>query len=161
MATEYAQPSYSSVPDEQGEVELPPTTEPATHDHSDLREVLVLLRRHALLIAFVTIATAGVAFALSVRMAKQYTAGTTLLYAPTSSATGTDADPTRAIATIVGIATSNSVLSPIAGRSNLSLRALKDAISVSGDTTSDLLKISATAGSPARQRSLRTASLRP
>jgi Mrp family chromosome partitioning ATPase len=84
-----------------------------------------------------------------VRQAKQYTASTTLLYSPTTTATGTDADPTRAIATIVGIATSNSVLGPIASHSSLSLRSLKQDITVSGDTTSDLLKISANSGSAA------------
>ena len=56
---ESAEPSYSLTPDP-GEVDVP-TTDPATHEHSDLREFLVLLRRHTLLIAFVAIATAGVA----------------------------------------------------------------------------------------------------
>ena len=145
---ESAEPSYSLTPDT-GEVDVP-TTDPATHEHSDLREFLVLLRRHTLLIAFVAIATAGVAFLLSVRMAKQYTAGTTLLYSATSTTTGTDADPTRAIATIVGIAQSNTVLAPIAAHYKLSMQSLKNSVNVTGDTTSDLLKITATSGSPAK-----------
>jgi Mrp family chromosome partitioning ATPase/capsular polysaccharide biosynthesis protein len=145
---ESAEPSYSLTPDP-GEVDVP-TTDPATHEHSDLREFLVLLRRHTLLIAFVAIATAGVAFLLSVRMAKQYTAGTTLLYSATSTTTGTDADPTRAIATIVGIAQSNTVLAPIAAQYKLSMRSLKNSVNVTDDTTSDLLKITATSGSPAK-----------
>lgn len=146
--TESSQPSYSSTPDP-GDVELP-TTDPVTHEHSDLREYLVLLRRHMLLIAFVTILTAGVTFAFSVRMPKKYTAGTTLLYSPTTTATGTDTDPTRAIATLVGIGTSNTVLGPIASQFKLSIPSLKQSVSVSGDTTSDLLKISATSESPSK-----------
>ena len=157
MVTETAQPSYPLLPDS-GEAELP-STDPATHEHSDLREYLVLLRRHALLIAFVTLATAGVTFVFSVRQPKQYTAGTTLLYSPTTTATGTDADPTRAIATLVGIGTSNTVLAPIADQYKLSLPSLKRYVSVSGDTTSDLLKVSATSASPAEPRCSRTASL--
>ena len=130
---ESAEPSYSLTPDP-GEVELP-TTDPATHEHSDLREYVVLLRRHALLILFVTVVTAGVTFFLSVRMPKQYTAGTTLLYSPTGTATGTDNDPTRAIATLVGIGSSNTVLGPIASQYKLGIQSLKKSVSVSGDTT--------------------------
>ena len=103
-----------------------------------------------ILIAFVTVATAGVTFLFSVRMPKQYTAGTTLLYSPTTTATGTDTDPLRAIATLVGIGTSNTVLAPIANQYKLSLQTLKNDVSVSGDTTSDLLRVSATSGSPAK-----------
>ncbi len=83
-------------------------------------------------------------------MPKQYTAGTTLLYSPTGTATGTDNDPTRAIATLVGIGSSNTVLAPIANQYKLGIQSLKKSVSVSGDTTSDLLRISATSESPAK-----------
>ena len=135
--TESPEPSYPSAP-HQGEVDLP-TNEPATHEHSDLRDFLVLARRHALLIILVTVVTAAAAFALSVRMAKQYTAGTTLLYSPTTIATGTDSDPTRAIATIQGVATSNTVLAPIAVKHKLSIQTLKSDVTVSGDESGMIL----------------------
>lgn len=146
-ATEPIQPSYHLAA-ETREVDLQ-STEAAVHEHSDLREFIVLLRRHAVLIALITLATAGATFLVSLRQPKQYAADTTLLYSPSTVTAGTDADPTRALQTIVGISTSNTVLSPIARRFHLSLPKLKKSITVSGDSTADLAKIGATSHSPA------------
>lgn len=146
MATESVKPSYYPIP-EPGEAELQ-TTEPAAHEHSDIREFLTLVRRHALLIAAVALVTAAGTFAISVRQQKVYTASTMLLYAP-STTTGADTDPTRTISTILGISTSNRVLGPIAARYHLSLPELKTDVSVTGDSTADLIKIGAKSPSPA------------
>ncbi len=143
MATESPQPSYH-LPSEPGEVDLH-TTQPAAQDHSDLRELLVLMRRQALPIVIVTLATASAAFAVSLRQPKQYTAHTTLLYAPAATTSGMAIDPTSAINTIVGIGTSASVLMPVAASYHLTLRQLKSSVSVSGSTTSQLLTVSAQA----------------
>ena len=148
-------PGYSVHPDT-GDVHLP-FNEHATNEHSDLREFLVLLRRHVVLIVLVTLATAGATFALSVRMTKEYTASTTLLYSPSTTVTGTDSDPTRAIATFVGIGTSTTVLAPIATQYKLSIADLKRNVNVTGDTTSDLLHISAKSASPAEAAALANA----
>jgi Mrp family chromosome partitioning ATPase/capsular polysaccharide biosynthesis protein len=154
MATERVEPSYYPSP-EPGEAELQ-TTEYAAHEHSDIREFLTLLRRHALLITAVALVTAGATFAVSVRQQKVYSGSTMLLYTPSTS-TGTDVDPTRTISTIVGISTSNSVLAPIATRFHLSLPQLKNDVSVTGDSTANLVKIAAKSPSPAVSATLTNA----
>ena len=150
MATESVKPSYYPTP-EPGEAELQ-TTEPAAHEHSDIREFLTLVRRHALLIARRRRSSPPRARSPSPSASRRSTsASTMLLYAP-STTTGTDTDPTRTIATIVGISTSNSVLAPIAARYHLSLRQLKQDVSVGGDSTANLVKIAANSASPASFR---------
>jgi receptor protein-tyrosine kinase len=151
-ATEPAQPSYHPASETQEAVL--PTTEAAINEHSDLREFLVLVRRHSLLILLVTLVTAGATFFVSLRQPKQYAANATLLYSPSSTTTGTDPDPTRAIPTIVGIADSNSVLAPIATRYKLTLKKLKKSVSVNGDSSADLATVSASSHSPAEAAAL-------
>ena len=151
-ATEPVKPSYDLAA-ETREVDLQ-STEAAVHEHSDLREFIVLVRRHALLIVLITLATAGATFFVSLRQPKQYAANTTLLYSPSTTTVGTDTDPTRAIETIVGIGTSNTVLGPISRRFELSLPKLKKSVTVTGDATADLAKIGATSRSPTESAAL-------
>ena len=142
------QPSYHHALD-QGEFQLH-SIEPVSHDHSDLREFVALLRRHALLIAVVAIVTGVSTFAVSAGQAKQYVATTTLLYAPRSGTTSLDSDPTRAMGTLVGIAASNTVLAPIARHYKLTVAELQSAVTVRGDTTSDILTVSVDSTNPSR-----------
>lgn len=143
MLTEPVEPSYHrrSKPEE---VDLP-TTEPALHDHSDVREFLVLVRRHILLIVVVAVATALAAFVVSVKQPKQYTAETTLLYTPPISASGIPPDVPTALDTIVGIGTSSNVLAPIARSYHLTLRQMRQAVSLNASSTAQLLTLSAKA----------------
>ena len=147
MEAESFNPGYHPA-FERGEVELH-SIEPAVHEHSDLREFVGLARRHAPLIAFVTIATAIAAFVVSLSQPSVYDASTTLLYTPTSTTAGAPTDTATEMETIAGIATSTSVLSPLAHRFGLSLQKLQQNISVgistSSGSTSELLRISAKA----------------
>jgi succinoglycan biosynthesis transport protein ExoP len=123
------------------------TTEPTVAEQSDLREFLGLLRRHALLIVVVTLATAVAALVASLMQAKQYEASATLLYTPTTAAATGMPDTATQMQTIAGIATSTTVLSPIAERHGLTLRQIKHDVSagLSTGTTSasQLLTITA------------------
>ena len=126
------------------------SNEPPTGDQSDLREFLELLRRHALLIVLVTFVTAAAAFVVSLAQTKHYSASTTLLYTPTSTASGTP-DTATEMQTIAGVATSSTILAPIASRHGLTLKQLRSDVSanVSGGgatSASQLLAISATGG---------------
>lgn len=131
-----------------GEVELH-TIEPTVHEQSDLREFVGLVKRHAPLIALVTIATAAVAFAMSLTQQSVYQSSTTLLYSPTSTAAANPTDTATEMETISGIATSTTVLAPIAKRYGISLPKLQQDLSVgsasTSGSTSELLKISAKA----------------
>src|SRR5258708_4166593 len=89
-----------------------PTNETAVYEHSDLREFFSLIKRHVLLTAAVTIITGAATYAVTSRQAKQYSSGTTLLYAASSSSE----DPTRAINTLAGVGSSDAVLGPVASR---------------------------------------------
>lgn len=146
MASERALPRYYPTP-ATGETDLQQNEPTAAHEQSDIREFLTLLRRHALLIAFVTLVATVATFAFSVRQPKMYAASTTLLYAP-STATGTDTDPTRTISTIVGIGTSNTVLGPLAAKYHETLAAMKKDVTVSGDSTANLIKLDGSSQSP-------------
>ena len=68
-------------------------TDPAAHEHSDLRDFLVLIRRHGLLIAFMTIATAAATFLVTLRQPKQYTAGDDAPLYPERGERGRGSDP--------------------------------------------------------------------
>ena len=126
--------------------------EAAVSDHSDVRAALGFLRRHALLIAFVTVATAAAAFGISITQPNSYTGNATLLWTPTPSASGNLPDTASTMQTIQGIAGSSTVLSPIASAYHLSLRQLKRdtsaGISISQTSASQILTISAKASSP-------------
>ena len=144
----------------QGEVDHPPTAlDPAT-DHSDVREALGLLRRHALLIAAVTIATAAAAFAISLTQPNQYTATATVLYSPTTTG-GNQPDISTAMQTIQGIGQSSSVLAPIARSYGLGVKELSGetsiGISVSDTSASQILTVTATSSSPAKSASIANA----
>src|SRR5581483_7412916 len=147
MEAESFSPGYHPA-FERGEVELH-TIEPTVHEQSDLREFVGLVKRHAPLIALVTIATAVAAFAMSLSQQSVYESSTTLLYSPTSTAAGNPTDTATEMETISGIATSTSVLAPIAQRFGVSLQKLQQDVSVgvssSSGSTSELLKISARA----------------
>jgi succinoglycan biosynthesis transport protein ExoP len=142
MHAETQEPSYHRLSNP--EVDLQPS-ESALHEHSDVREFLVLLRRHAILIVVVTIATAAATFLATLNQPKQYASDTTLLYAPTATATGGQ-DPTRAIDTIVGVGTSDAVLEPVATQAQIPISTLKSSIGISGDPNADLIRVSAVAG---------------
>ena len=133
--------SYSLVPEL--EVHLP-STESAAYEHSDLREFLALLRRHAVLIVVATVLTGALTYVFTARETKQYASGTTLLYSASSSGE----DPTRAVDTLVGVSSSSAVLSPVAARYKLTLAELAGSLTISGNSNADIITISATYGSP-------------
>ena len=113
-------------------------------EQSDLREFLVLLKRHVLLILLITLTLGAATYAASAREPKQYTSGATLLFSLPASSTQ---DPTRAIATVVGISGSHAVLAPVAKRDKLSFEAVKGAVTITGDPNADIIHIDAKAGS--------------
>ncbi len=160
METTQRAPGYHGGPFIQGEVESP-TVDPAGSDHSDVREVLSLLRRHALLLVVVTVATAVAAFVISAAQPNTYTAGTTLLYTPTASPTGGQPDTATAMQTIQGIGESSAVLAPIAHSYGLGLAELKRdvslSISVSATSASQILAISSSSRVPAKASSIANA----
>ena len=123
-----------------------PTNETAVYEHSDLREFFSLLKRHAVLIAVVTIVTGAATYAVTSRQAKQYTSGSTLLYSAASSSE----DPTRAIDTLAGVGSSSAVLAPVASRYGLTLSELQGALTVTADSSADLVSISVNLGSPVK-----------
>lgn len=146
----------------QGESEpLPVAVDPSASDHSDVREALGLVRRHAVLIAAVTIATAAAAFAISLMQPNEYTATATVLYTPADSVANNQSDTGTAMQTIQGIGESTSLLAPIAQSYGLGVKQLKRdvslGISVSPTSVSQILTITATAPSPARAASIANA----
>jgi Mrp family chromosome partitioning ATPase/LPS O-antigen subunit length determinant protein (WzzB/FepE family) len=135
--------------------------DPAGTDHSDVREALGLVRRHALLIAAVTIATAAAAFAISLTQPSQYTATATVLYTPATTVGGNQPDTATAMQTIQGIGQSTSVLGPIARSYGLGVKELKRdvslGISVSDTSASQILTIDATSPTAAKSASIANA----
>ncbi len=123
-----------------------PTNETAANEHSDLREFFSLLKRHAVLIAVVTVVTGGATYAVTSRQAKQYESASTLLYSAGSSSE----DPTRAITTLAGVGTSSAVLTPVASRYGMTLSELQGALVISADPNADLITVSVNLGSPAK-----------
>ena len=125
---------------------LLPTTESPVVEHSDLRQFLTLLRRHAILIAVVTVLTAAATYVVTAREAKEYSAHSTLLYSASSSSE----DPTRAVSTIVGISSSSVVLQPVARAFKTTVSDLESGLSITGNPNADLITISVTSGSPSQ-----------
>jgi receptor protein-tyrosine kinase len=127
---------------------------PSDHstDHSDVREVVTFLRRHAVVVVLTAAITGAVGFGVSFTQPKTYLAKTSLLYS--ASAGAQTQDPTRAIDTILGIAGSNDVLFPVARRHGLTMPALKARMSILGDANADIISIVARARVPATATSL-------
>ena len=117
----------------------------AETEHSDIRQFLSLLRRHAVLILAVTVVTGAATYVITAREQKQYTSTTTLLYSASSSSE----DPTRAVSTLVGVGTSSAVLAPVAKAAGIRLADLQRALTVTGDSSADLVRISVDSSSPA------------
>lgn len=144
---EVIEPGYHFQP--KLEVDLP-SDRLAAHEQSDLREFVGLLRRYVVLIVCVTVATALGTYVVSLEQPKQFTGQTTLLYSPTDSS----ADPTRAVNTIVGISTSNAVLGDVARSHKLTVAGLLGQVSISGDTSANLITISSQSENPQVSASL-------
>ena len=138
----FAARDHQTVPAEP----LLPTTESPVVEHSDLRQFLTLLRRHAILIAVITVLTAAATYVVTARQAKQYSAHATMLYSASSSAE----DPTRAVSTIVGISSSSVVLQPVAKTFKTSVSDLESELTITGNPNADLITISVTSGSPSQ-----------
>src|SRR5205807_10454575 len=100
------------------------TTENRPDEGSDLRAVLALFRRHAVLIGVVTILTAAVTYAVTKQEASKFSGTTTLLYTEPANAPS-NFDPTRAVSTLVGVSSSSAVLTPVAGRHGMRLAQLR------------------------------------
>ena len=130
------QPSYLAASN--GEVD-PLNAEFAGRDSSDLEQFLLLLKRHLLLIGLVALVTGAVAYAVTSRQPRQYSASATLVYVPFDPTQATD----RSVATVVSIGASNAVLGPVALRENLGLGAVSAAVTISGDPNADIVTISA------------------
>ena len=123
----------------------PPTSDHPT-DHSDVREAVAFLRRHAIVIIFTAIVTGAVGFGVSLTQAKTYQAKTSLLYSAASDAP--TQDPVRAIDTIVAIAGSNDVLVPVARRHGLTLSGLESQIGIRSNPSADIISIAANSRIP-------------
>jgi len=129
------------------------TLENRTNEDSDLRAFLGLCRRHAVLIAVVTILTAVVTYAVTKGEAETFSSTSTLLYTEPTSAPA-NFDPARALSTFVGVGSSSAVLTPVAGHHQLSLAGLRSALSISGNPSADLVSIAASSPSPAEAAAL-------
>ena len=97
-----------SLPDQEPALETP---ENHTNEGSDLRAFLALFRRHAVLIGVVTILTGAVTYAVTKQEAATFSSTATLLYTEPANA-AVNADPVRAVSTLVGVGTSSAVLTP-------------------------------------------------
>ncbi|MFZ0341519.1 MAG: hypothetical protein WAL31_04220, partial [Gaiellaceae bacterium] len=113
---------------------------------SDLRAFLALFRRHAVLIAVVTILTGVIAYAVTSQQAAQYSSTAALEFTEPANAPA-NADPARDVSTLVGVGTSSSVLDAVAKKHDMTPAQLRKAISVTGNPDADLISISATSGS--------------
>jgi Mrp family chromosome partitioning ATPase/capsular polysaccharide biosynthesis protein len=99
------------------------------------------------LIAVVTILTGVVTYVVTKQETATYTGTATLLYnEPANAATITD--PARAVSTLVGVSTSNAVLSGVARRHGLTPAQLATMLSVTGDPNANLITISVDSASP-------------
>jgi len=122
------------------------THENHENEGSDLRAFLALFRRHAVLIAVVTILTGVIAYVVTSQQTAQYTSTSSLLY--TEPATAPQGfDPARYVSTLVGVGTSSSVLDTVAQAHNMTPAQLRKALSITGNPDADLINVSATSGS--------------
>jgi Mrp family chromosome partitioning ATPase/capsular polysaccharide biosynthesis protein len=139
-----------STPVQEPELEA---TENHTHEGSDLRAFLALFRRHAVLIAVVTVLTGGITYAVTKHEAPQFSSTATLLYTEPANAPA-DADPARAVSTYVGVGSSSAVLTPVARRHGMSLAQLQSSLSLTGNPDADLITVTADSGSATDAASL-------
>jgi Mrp family chromosome partitioning ATPase len=123
------------------------TTENHTQEGSDLRAVIALFRRHAVLIGVVTLLTVVVTYVVTKQEAAKYTSTATLLYTEPATVQP-NFDPARQLSTYVGIASSSAVLAPVAARHGLTVTQLRNLLSISGNADANLMTISAVTGSP-------------
>lgn len=114
------------------------------HDQSDLRDFLKLIRRYALLIGCFAVVTCLATYFFSASQQKQYSGHSTLLFTPTDPTQ----DPTRALSTIVGVSTSQSVLAPLEHQFGKSFGELLQQVSVTADPNANLVTVTADATSP-------------
>src|SRR5579862_862780 len=102
--------AFPSPPHQELTLETP---ENVTDEGSDLRAFLALFRRHAVLIAVVTILPGVIPYAFPSQQAAQYSSTATLEFTEPPNAPA-NADPARDVSTIVGVGSSSSVLGPVA-----------------------------------------------
>lgn len=128
---------------------LPHHQEPALEtpdDHinegSDLRAFLSLFRRHAVLIAVVTILTGVIAYVVTKQETPQYSSTAQLEFTEPANAPA-NADPARDVSTLVGVGTSSAVIDPVAQKHGMTPAQLRKALSVTGNPDADLISISA------------------
>jgi Mrp family chromosome partitioning ATPase/capsular polysaccharide biosynthesis protein len=123
------------------------TTENRTHEGSDLRAIIALFRRHAVLIGVVTLLTVVVTYVVTKQEASKYTSTATLLYSEPPNASSSF-NPARILSTYVGIGSSSAVLRPVAARHGLTLTQLRNLLSINANPDADLMTVSAVTGSP-------------
>jgi Mrp family chromosome partitioning ATPase/capsular polysaccharide biosynthesis protein len=128
---------------------------PENHENegSDLRAFLALLRRHAVLIAVVTLLTAVVTYAVTKQETPRFTSTASLLYTEPANAPAND-DPARDVSTLVGVGTSDAVLYPVAKAHEMTPTKLRAALSITGNPDADLIGVSANSPSAKEAQSL-------
>jgi capsular exopolysaccharide synthesis family protein len=110
----------------------------------DFRHFLGTLRRNLAFVIFTALLVAGAAYLTSKLQTPKYRATETLLFAPADSAVN-PVDHARAISTLTALAKTDRVIGAAAQRIGVPTSELKDAISVNGTDTEDLIRITATA----------------
>jgi succinoglycan biosynthesis transport protein ExoP len=120
-------------------------------DDPDLGRYLGVIRRGWAVVLLTAAAFAAGAVAVSFLQSPQYKATATLLYSPGGAAPQIPnaTDEARVISTLVSLATTQTVLVPAAARLHVPYSTLQHGISVSGATDSNIIELSATAGSAA------------
>lgn len=145
-----------------------PTPVPAASERMALVEALAVVRERWWLIAVSFVVCIGVAFALSARSVKQYTATASLLIrpsnlpaliAPTQAQSGDSATLARIQSDDVSLATSSPVATGVKRQlhTDESVGDLQNQITATADTTNDLIDIAAVDTSPSRAAALANA----
>jgi capsular exopolysaccharide synthesis family protein len=113
-------------------------------DDLDFRHFLGTLRRNVVFVIVTALLVAGAAFLTSKLQTPKYRATETLLFAPADSNVN-PVDHARAISTLTALAKTDRVLGSAAQNLGIPTAELKNAISVSGTDTEDLIRINAVA----------------
>jgi succinoglycan biosynthesis transport protein ExoP len=120
-------------------------------DEQDIRRYIKLLRNQWRLAAGIIVVCVVVAVAVALAQSKTYRSTATLLYSPAESPalaeTGTD--PARVIATLSGLAQTETVLSTASSRIGTPIAVLRSSVSASASINGDLIDVTATAPSGA------------
>jgi capsular polysaccharide biosynthesis protein len=110
----------------------------------DFRHFLGTLRRNVVFVIVTALLVAGAAFLTSKLQTPKYRATETLLFAPADSNVN-PVDHAREISTLTALAKTDRVLGSAAQNLGIPTAELKNAISVSGTDTEDLIRINAVA----------------